>query len=74
MCRLRENELYRLKFRKKFVKNGQEEMSSVREVSTREDGVRGGKGEEGGVWSTRSGRTRIRKSTFTNDPLHLSSP
>lgn len=26
MCRLRRNELYRLKFRKKFVKNGQEEI------------------------------------------------
>lgn len=62
MCRLRRNELYRLKFRKKFVKNGQEE------IYAREGGGReGGDIHEGArVW--------VRKSTFTNDPLHLSPP
>lgn len=64
MCRLHENELYRLKFRKKFVKNGQEEMypcvcAFAGRVLAHKHAPK---------------RTRIRKSTFTNDPLHLSPP
>lgn len=59
MCRLHGDELYRLKFRKKFVKNGQEEADArVRAPLA------------GGCHA----RACIRKSTFTNDPLHLSPP
>ena len=71
MCRLRENELYRLKFRKKFVKNGQEEMSSVREVSTRENGVREGKGEERGVCGARGPGARVSVSRRLQTTLYI---
>ena len=71
MCRLRENELYRLKFRKKFVKNGQEEMSSVREVSTLENWVREGKGEERGVCGARGPGARVSVSRRLQTTLYI---